>query len=703
MGKSSTRFLIHYSLYTIPGRGVALEELAVRADELLLIYEDARARVWDMRTLELRRSIGLDQAKALLDDGKGWWTRFSMGSIQMRSEHGSAGVLASIPSSRDATAGTMMANFRKAIEAASRMVAPLSSVVLSSATIRQDEIDETADIPVVLEAPKRITSVSINSVSGKKALHTLRPLMHCLMPLGLDADADEYAAKLLQIDKPLPTTPWIQSGTASSTGHLVFAAASKSSRELLSLSPATTTMRLLSLTSMLLVVRNIGELQDVAFELLTMLGVLPSLVGESFQPPCLALLSDYISDSVNEIRQAAQTLFTARLEVMSQEALDVLCDHWIDQLPSRGGQIGVKTSKAVLLLGLVAVEKYLMLPPTLLKEVANSISLFLHDDTEPTYQSIAILLCDRGFTIFQHYFDAMDIVRTLFALSTSKSQDNKEDASPIAIENRGLARRATLRISEDNTPLFMTTLSMDILHAQSPAHCDATMKLVALMVRKKPLILHPNLPRLAEAVVKSLDPTITSMRTVIHRSATIIISELVATYSTIAFHKELQRLAVGTFEGAIIMYDLKTSTRLYVIEAHHSSLSGLSFSPDGRRLISICLADNKVKVWKTGVGFGSFLSFGGAPRQGNLLSVAPSSNAAAMTASSNGAKADSNGTAAITNGGRTSAYKVFEFARLVEGDPAREADDLKLISFEWTGPRNVRVQVGETRLSFDAR
>jgi hypothetical protein len=681
-------------LYTIPGRGVALEELAVRADELLLIYEDARARVWDMRTLELRRSIGLDQATALLDDSKGWWTRFSMGSMRMKSEHGSSGVLSSIPSSRDAIAGAMIANLRRAIEAASRMVMPSHPITRP----HQDDTDDTTEIAAVLEVQKRNTALSIQSTNGKKAFNTLRSLIHCLMPLGLDAEGDLYAAKLLA-HANLEPTPWTRSGTASSTGHLVMVASAESSRELLSLSPATTTTRLLGLTSMLLVVRNINELQDTCFELLTMLGALPTLVGDSYQPPCLAMLTDYINDSVSEIKQAAQTIFTTTLECMSQQEVDALCDEWIERLPSRGSsaQKTEQASKAVLLLGLIAVEKYLLLPPALLKEVANSVALFLHDDTEPAHQSVAILLCDRGFTIFQHYFDAMDIVRTLFSLSTSKNQDSKDEASPNVVENRGLARRATLRIAEDNTPLFMTTLSLDILHAQSPAHCDATMRLVALMVRKRPLILYPNLPRLAEAVVKSLDPTVTSMRTVIHRSATIIISELVATYSTIAFHKELQRLAVGTFEGAIIMYDLKTSTRLYVIEAHHSSLSGLNFSQDGRRLISICLADNKVKVWKTGVGFSSFLSFGGAPRQGGLLSATSSNGPPANAMSGDHPAATANGS------GGTGAYKTFEFGRLVEGDSSKEADNLNLISFDWTGPRSVRVQVGETRLSFDAR
>lgn len=688
---------------------MSLEELAVRADELLLIYEDSRARVWDMRTLELRRSIGQDQATALLDDGKGWWTRFSMSVFKLETEHGSAGVLSSIATSRDITAGTMLANLRRAIEAASRMVLPLKS---SIQTQQQDEGEENTDSTGVVDEKlneKRAATVSINSNNGKKAVNTLRSLMHSLMPLGLDTDGDAFAAKLLELSKPCPTS-WIRSGTfSSSTGHLALVVQSDLASSILSLSKVITTARLLGLTAMLLITSKITELRSFSIELLTMLDSIEGLVGDGFQSPCLAMLTNYILDSVMELQQAAQTLFTTTLDAMSQEQIDTLCQEWSRHLPSRGEQKEEKANKAVLLLGLISIEKFTMLPPVLLKEVANSIALYVKDDALPTQQTTAIILCDRGFTIFQHYFDAMNVVRALFSLSTSKSQEQKENVSATVLENRALARRATLRIAEDNTPLFMTTLSLDILHAQSPAHCDATMRLVALMVRKRPLILYPNLPRLAEAVVKSLDPTDTSMRSVIHRSATIIISELIATYPTIAFHKELQRLAVGTFEGAIIMYDLKTSTRLYVIEAHHGSLSGLSFSQDGRRLISICLRDTKVKVWKTGVGFSSFLSFGGAPRQGNLLSVSSNGGTSSSTphsalpSSTMGKTESHQGAAASTNGGGTDAYKTFEFGRISEEDPAKEADNLKLISFDWVGPRNIKVGVGETCISFDAR
>lgn len=110
--------------------------------------------------------------------------------------------------------------------------------------------------------------------------------------------------------------------------------------------------------------------------------------------------------------------------------------------------------------------------------------------------------------------------------------------------------------------------------------------------------------------MKSLDPSVTSLRETVHEAATVILNELVRTYPSIDFHHSSQRLAVGTPEGATIIYDLRTGTRLYVLEGHSKSITALSWSPDGRRLVSVSLEESKVLVWKIGVGLLSMFAGG---------------------------------------------------------------------------------------------
>lgn len=78
-----------------------------------------------------------------------------------------------------------------------------------------------------------------------------------------------------------------------------------------------------------------------------------------------------------------------------------------------------------------------------------------------------------------------------------------------------------------------------------------------------------------------------------------------------------QRLAVGTSEGAMVMYDLNTAIRLYVLEGHKKRIAACSFSPDGRRLVTLSLEESVVLVWKVGSSFVSFFMPGAPPRQGH--------------------------------------------------------------------------------------
>jgi len=104
--------------------------------------------------------------------------------------------------------------------------------------------------------------------------------------------------------------------------------------------------------------------------------------------------------------------------------------------------------------------------------------MYLHDE-KSTYRVLAIDLCSRGFHIWQHYVDAMEILRALFNLATNSRKES------ISTKNVGpQARLAVLQIAASNTPLFMTTLGLDILHPRSVEHRKSTMQLVAFLIRK---------------------------------------------------------------------------------------------------------------------------------------------------------------------------------------------------------------------------
>ncbi|TKY90706.1 hypothetical protein EX895_000704 [Sporisorium graminicola] len=726
-------------LYTVPGRGARLTSLAVRADELLLTYDDDKARVWDLRTQELRRSIATDQAQALVEDGKGWWT---VKAIEPYSplNSGTTGVLSQLACARDDAAASLLVNFRRAIEAAARAVrgagqsgakedaAPRTGTANAasfqpSATLRAEQDFERNTAPQL---------VGLASPAARKAVNIVRPLLPTVFPTGLDADMDAKLAALLDLEEPA-------SSVSSRRGHSALSVGLHSAPDALmvggsnyptavesgddvktawKLSSRLTTTRLLVASALLRILGHVSELQGLAMDLQQFVedeAGLASLIGVGFRGVTLNEVVPYWLDSNSELQSASRSIFHLALARMEEGQLDELCNQWQGLLSSAKtaaaqsskGRAESSTSastsaeeaelrtRALVLVGSIAVERYTSLSPQMLKDIASTIHGAIVSDQGSELRTaqalqmlgVAIELCRSGFSVWQHYFDAAEVVRSLFALSTSAASSTSGSSSNANGDGelRTLARAATLQIAAENTPLFMTTLSLDILHARSPAHCSATMRLVAFMVRKRPSVLVANLPRLAEAVVKSLDPTHTTMREAVVNAATVMISELVSTYPSVSFFGAGQRLAVGTNEGAVIMYDLKTATRLYVLEGHRRRTDAASFSPDGRRLVTMSLEEGRVLVWKTSAGFSSFFSPGQMPRQGAT-------------------------DARLTDG----AYKAFLFnvgdqqqqQQQQSGVEAQQTQSQEQdfvgfdrIGFHWNSERSVKVQIGEAQLN----
>jgi WD repeat-containing protein 7 len=116
-------------------------------------------------------------------------------------------------------------------------------------------------------------------------------------------------------------------------------------------------------------------------------------------------------------------------------------------------------------------------------DIAKSIAIYLHDD-QSLYRTLAIDLSSKGFHIWQHYIDAMEILRALFSLATNTKKES------ITTQNPGAqARLAILHIASSNTPLFMTTLCLDVLSPGTVEHRKSVMQVVAFLIRKVLLVV----------------------------------------------------------------------------------------------------------------------------------------------------------------------------------------------------------------------
>jgi hypothetical protein len=188
------------------------------------------------------------------------------------------------------------------------------------------------------------------------------------------------------------------------------------------------------------------------------------------------------------------------------------------------------SSRALTLLGATALSRYTLMKPgcvdvplrsrlsyaltkllySTLKDIALSIMYTLKEGTLAS-RLASIDFAHKGFDIWQAYVDPADLLRSLFDLAVMKEDDVKGGHLMTA------------------GPLFISTVTLDIVTAETIPRRNAIMKLCVFIARKKPTILLPSLPRLAEAVVKSLDPTRVRMRESIQQTATVILNELVST------------------------------------------------------------------------------------------------------------------------------------------------------------------------------
>ncbi|OAD72215.1 hypothetical protein PHYBLDRAFT_103057, partial [Phycomyces blakesleeanus NRRL 1555(-)] len=135
----------------------------------------------------------------------------------------------------------------------------------------------------------------------------------------------------------------------------------------------------------------------------------------------------------------------------------------------------------------------------------------------------------------------------------------------MASINRG-AKQAIFHIAIANMPLVLGTLTYDTMHSKKIDERIQCLTMIGYFIRKKPMLLYSSVNKVAEAVVKTLDPNVAHMRESVLQSATSILHHLVKAYPCVDFSGSAQKLAVGTQEGAAVIYDLRTATRSVVLE-----------------------------------------------------------------------------------------------------------------------------------------
>ncbi|KAJ3106164.1 hypothetical protein HDU97_006981 [Phlyctochytrium planicorne] len=172
-------------------------------------------------------------------------------------------------------------------------------------------------------------------------------------------------------------------------------------------------------------------------------------------------------------------------------------------------------------------------------------------------------------------------------------------------------------------------------------------------------------------MVKSLDPNSPTMREALLPVVTANFAELVRIFPNIAFHHGSQRLANGTSDGVVIVYDLKTATRIQILEGHSKAVSAVAFSNDGKLIATFSLEENSVRLWQTSASF--FNSLVGA--------LSGNTNASVTT---------------VGGVGHMKSFRQFSVG-LPESAPLEMV--LEQVRFEWISERSVQIFLASLALS----
>ncbi|GMK53714.1 hypothetical protein CspeluHIS016_0103000 [Cutaneotrichosporon spelunceum] len=597
-------------LFLIPAARAPLTKIYVGGDpaggdKILLAYEIQKARVWNVETGEFRRSTGLESADDMLNSGD--WAEVQF-------------------------------------QAAPPLDSPVSKVV--------GPLPHRSDLGRLLQLDLRALGKWLRRRSFESSLPTLRGLLSSFLTFGINPAIDEVCTTNLGITPPSKPIAVGWEGP-----HATATVAFTTATGVWQVSPTTTCLRQLAIVSLLRPFLDSPEHEQWAADVIAFYAA--SLPEDALEADAELFAAVYL-DSAFDVHQAARMLFGVRISRMSNEEIEGLVSKWQDKLPADvepSERHSSTSARALIMLGGIALNRLEMLSPSVLKAISESVAYYLNDP-DHTHVGLAIELCAKAFATWQIYVDPMDLLRRLFFLST-----HNEIGANLAAQ----ARLAVLNVASSNAPLFMSTLSMDILDAKTIEGRMSIMKLCVFMARKRPALLESGLPRIAESVVKSLDPNIGKMRDDVWEVATVILNELVEAFTTIDFHAGTQKLVVGTNEGAVIMYDLKTASRLYVLEPHKRSVSGVSFSPDGRRLVTVSLGECDSTVWKVGSSISGFFNVGGPPRQGNRAGQ---------------------------------PYRRFPIFR-AGSSPMEDRGALSDVRIEWPAARTARISINETALTYE--
>ena len=118
------------------------------------------------------------------------------------------------------------------------------------------------------------------------------------------------------------------------------------------------------------------------------------------------------------------------------------------------------------------------------------------------------------------------------------------------------------------------------------------------------------LPTVVNQIMRLMSPNNKNLKLKCMDNSKKVLSCLIINYPMIAFHQNTQKLAVGSVDGKIFIYDMTTGSIWKNLAAHNTQVSALIFDSTGNSIISYSAQEHLLKCWRIGLAnfFGNFFS-----------------------------------------------------------------------------------------------
>ena len=118
------------------------------------------------------------------------------------------------------------------------------------------------------------------------------------------------------------------------------------------------------------------------------------------------------------------------------------------------------------------------------------------------------------------------------------------------------------------------------------------------------------LPTITNQIMRLMSPANKELKSICMENSKKVLSCLIINYPMIAFHQNTQKLAVGSVDGKIFIYEMATGSIWKSLEAHKTQISALIFDSSGNFIISYSAQEHLLKCWRIGLAnfFGNLFS-----------------------------------------------------------------------------------------------